>query len=430
MYLKLSEKSFLKKRPDAFLFFPYKNGFRNSVKINETAFDILSLCNGNHTFDNIVKHLKNKYKENEQVIKKYINDFLTPFISSGIIEIFNHCQNSKTEIIKGNRNFFYPDIIIWEITDFCPLNCKHCYLTKKNNNVFSKNDIKKVLKIIDESGVYQVQLTGGEALSHPNFDYIVDELIKRGIIINISTSGFIFNNMILNTLKKLKSISGSFVRVSLDGSKTTHNYIRQNEGAYKKVLNFIKTLKNHKIPYQISTVIVNQTKDELEQLTLLAKKNEAYLIEFGILTVQGNAKKNNLRSFFEKKELIEFLKILSNKFSDDNFTVKVPIEKEIIKNCGAGYQLIVIRANKNISICPTAEFNIGNIDNCSIEKIMLTCGKQFCDISAPNKILCKDCKNQMDCFGCIARALVLKNTVKKCEWFESQYKYLKTFLDT
>lgn len=430
MYPKLTEKSFLKIRPDTDLFSPYKDGFRDSVKINKTAADILSFCDGTNSFDYIVEELKNKYNENEDVVRKNIKEFLLPLIKLGIIE-------NKTESIKkanselrvrGSRKIFYPDILIWEVTDFCPLNCKHCYLTKKNNNIFSKKEIQKILGVIDKSGVYQVQLTGGEALSHPNIEYIIDELVQRGIIVSISTSGVIFNDKILSSLIKLKNVHGSFVRVSLDGNEITHNDIRQNKSAYKRALNFIKTLKEYQIPCQIGTTIVNQTKDELEDVTKVAKENGVCLIEFGLLTIQGNAKENHLNSFLSQRELISFLKILSDKFTDDKFIVKIPNEKGIIKNCGAGYQIIVIKANKDVAICPTAEFTVGKLDNCEIEDIMFKCGKEFSNITSPNEKVCGNCKNQIECMGCISRALILKNTVKRCKWFESEYKHLKPFL--
>ncbi len=431
MYPKLTKKSFLKIRPNAYLFSPYyKGGFRDSVKINKTAADILSFCDGTHSVDYIVGTLKNKYKEKEDIVRKNVEGFLVPLINSGIIENETKCiksESSKSHI-KGSKKIFYPDILIWEVTDFCPLNCKHCYLTKKNNNVFSKIDIQRVFEIIDKSGVYQVQLTGGEALSHPNVDYIIDELIQRGIIVSVSTSGVIFNDKILSSLIKLKNVRGSFVRVSLDGNEITHNDIRQNESAYKKALNFIKILKENEIPCQIGTTIVNQTKNELENLTKIVKENGACLIEFGLLTIQGHAKENHLTSFLNQRELIEFLKILSNNFTDDKFMVKVPNEKGIIKNCGAGCQIIVIKANKDVAVCPTAEFTVGKLDDCEIEEIMSRCGKQFSDVTAPNEKICGNCKNQMECVGCISRALILKNTVKKCRWFENEYKYLQPFL--
>lgn len=428
MYLRLLDKTFLKISPLEYLLSTFKDGFRDSIKINMTAFEILSLCNGSNSIYSIVKILAEKYCDNEKNIEKIVSEFLLPFIQAGLVKTID--KNIRIDnMVRGNKNIFLPDIIIWEITDYCPLGCKHCYLPSKNKNIFSHNDIEKVFDIINKSGVYQVQLTGGEPLLHPEIDYIIDFLINQGIIISISSSGMIFSNNLLACLKKLKKVNGSFVRISLDGNEDTHNFIRQNSSSYKNALNFIKVLNENKIPCQIGTTIVNQTKQELEKLTLIAKKYGVCLLEFGLLTVQGNAKKNQLNSFLKQNELTQFLKYLSTKYSDKNFMIKVPNEKKLLKNCGAGYKIIVVKANKNITICPTAEFSMGNLDLQLFEKIMKKSGINFNKIESPDKKVCSDCKNQAECEGCISKALILKNNVKKCYWYEKQSEFLGKFVN-
>lgn len=428
MVPELTDKSFLKKKPNEYLFSPYKDGLRDSIVINDTAMEILSLCNGINSIEDIIKILKKKYNEKEDIVKQNVEEFLKPFIELGVI--CDSCkENSQKDFVIGSNKIFYPDILIWELTDYCPLKCKHCYLPKKNNNIYSNEDIEKVFSIIDKSGVCQIQLTGGEALSHPKIGYIIDELIKRGIIISISTSGMILNENILSHLLKLKSIRGSFIRISLDGSEDTHNYIRGNKKSYTNALNFIKTMKANGIPCQVGTTVVNQSKEELETLTSLVKDCGACLIEIGLVSVQGNAKENKLTNSFSQKELDLFLKELSDKFSDKNFIVKLPVQKAIAKTCGAGCHIIVLKANKDVSICPTAEFSVGNIGKQSFDEIMENCGFKFHDIAAPNAQICGDCKNKFECKGCIAKALILKETVDNCPWFKSQYEIFKPFLN-
>lgn len=119
------------------------------------------------------------------------------------------------DIQKGSHAFYLPDVIIWEITNFCPLDCKHCYLETKNQFMNSNEDIDNILEIIEKSGAFQVQLTGGEALTHPHFDYIIDQLIDKGIIISVSTSGMVLNNHILECLCEIKKVRGSYHKSEL-----------------------------------------------------------------------------------------------------------------------------------------------------------------------------------------------------------------------
>lgn len=428
MFPVLNEKSFLKIKPNEFLYSPFANNVRESLKINKTAFEILSLCNGDNSITDIINILKDRYNDSYTTVEKNVKDFLTPLFDLGVIYDIHSAKPSQS-FIRGNKNIFYPDVLIWEITDYCPLNCKHCYLPKKNNNVFTKKDIDKILDMIFNCGIFQVQLTGGEALSHPHFDYIIDKLIEMGVIISISTSGFIFNDKLKNSLVKIKNIEGSFVRVSVDGNEKTHNILRRNEQSYERVLKFIKEMKSNDIPCQVGVTVVDQSFEELKNITSTVKKLGASLIEFGLITVQGNAQKNFLNSKVSAKKLSTILNELSKKFSDEKFVVRLPNKNVKLKNCSAGYQIITLKANKDLTICPTAEFKLGNIDNDSVYDIMKKYGHNFFDITSPNEELCQNCERQLECKGCITRALVVKKSVKRCFWFEKQQEKFKLFFN-
>lgn len=424
MFLKLKDKSFIKEGPDLDSYMPYINNTRDSTLLNKSASKILKLCDGTNSLNDIINLLRKEYNEKLDIVKSNVENFLNPLISCGLIEKLN--QKTPSNIKRGSSSIYYPDVIIWEITNFCPLRCRHCYLAKKNNQIVSKDNIDKILKIIDYIGVCQVQLTGGEALTHPLLGYIIDKLINKGIVISISTSGMILEEKVFNHIKKINQVKGSFIRISLDGNKQTHNYIRQNESSYDNAIKFIKRAINNNIPCQVGTTIINQSKDEIEQLVKLSKKLGVSLIEIGMLCIQGDAKKNNLNSFINTKELNTFLKELHNKYSDNKFTVKVPISLNQ-RNCGAGHKLIRIRPNMDITPCPMLDFIIGNLNSQNISEIMSKYGKIFHDFYSPQPDICLDCNKKDDCNGCSAHALTLKDEIKNCSWCEKQQKNLQSF---
>ena len=180
MFLKLTENSYIKYKPSVYIYSLYKDGIRDQLIINETACSILELCNGTNTLDNIISILKKKYNDTEENVKKNVIEFLQPFMSNELVQEIESKDFYNT--IKGNKDIVYPDTLVWELTDYCPLDCRHCYLSKKNHNMFSKDEIDNILDSIDEMGIYQVQLTGGEVLTHLHIEYIIHQLIKRGII--------------------------------------------------------------------------------------------------------------------------------------------------------------------------------------------------------------------------------------------------------
>jgi MoaA/NifB/PqqE/SkfB family radical SAM enzyme len=423
LYLKLIEKSYIKINPNHCSLIFYKNGFRSSFPINDSAYEILRLCDGSHSFKEIVKQLKSVYDEELETIQENVLEFLNPMIEGGFIEKISSKTCFKT--VKGSKEIYYPNSLCWEITDYCPLKCRHCYLPSKNNTYVSREDIDYVLKIIDTYGIHTIQLTGGEALTHPYFDYIVDELIKRGLVVSISTSGVYFNDKLLTILEKIKQVKGSVVKVSLDGNKDTHTFIRNNSESYKKTLQFLNELSQRNIPFQIGSVIINQSKKEIEKLVDIAKKLGAELIEISLLVDQGNAKAQHLESNLTPNELSKLLKILKDKYEDKNFVVKTPDTKEQPNhqnNCGAGYMILRFKENMDVTPCPIIEFRLGNLLEQSFEKIMQEYAHKFSKFHSPCEQFCKTCEKKDYCAGCTACGITSKEKVQQCNWYENQKK--------
>lgn len=430
MFPQLTDKSFVKQTPDnkAHVFSFFINGMRRYVCINESASSILGLCNGIHSIENIISILSDKYKEDSNVVEENVQAFLDPFIKDGIV-IDNKVEISSKSIIKGSLDVNYPNAICWEITNYCPLNCRHCYLLKKNNSIISKADIESILKIIDDTGVQQVQVTGGEVLTHPELEYIIDSLINRGIITAISTSGFGFTNDMFQYLVKLKEVQGSRLRVSLDGDENTHNYIRRNEYAYDKAIEFIKNALNNGITCQVETSLINQSKQELENLVVLVKKLGVHSIEIGKLADQGNARKNKLESVWSPKEYVDFLYELNSKYASKTFEIRLPKKGKKGKNCGAGYNVIRIKPNFDVTPCTMTEFNLGNLHSNTIFDIMSKCSNTFREFQFPEDKFCSGCEKEDICKYCIAMGYNTKDKVKDCRWFRSVENCLKPFLD-
>lgn len=420
MFLKLSEKSFIKPKPDVWIYSPFKDGIRKVLSINKSAFDILSLCDGTNSITDISDNLKAKYNSGSNAINEFVEAFLKPLIEQGLVE--ESANKELCEIQRGDANIYYPDVMMFEITYNCPLDCKHCYLHKKDNKFSSKEDMDKILELVDTAGIHKVQITGGEALTHPLFDYFVSELIKRGLIVTVSSSGFVLNEKIIGALKKLNQVEGSYIKISLDGNKESHNNIRNNELSYDKTMRFLKTMAENKIPFKISTTIINQAKEELEEMVAKVKEIGASSISIGTVFASGNAVKNELSSTFEGEEYNQFLKELSEKYNDEHFEVETAdnfgcLERE---SCSLGHKIIRVRPNLDITPCNLIESKLGNVKEQSIEEIMYRYGKMFHDLVVPCRRVCGNCEKIDICKNCPAEGLTEKNKVKNCKWFDSQ----------
>jgi AdoMet-dependent heme synthase len=411
MYYTLSENSFLKVKPTEKMLSVMIKGYRGDVVINESAFEILKLCDGSNTIEDIYEKLGDIYTNPKQ----YTDDFLEQYMKNKIVEKIDKASNKS--IVKGDPDVYYPDVIIWEITKKCPLRCVHCYLGKKNGIECSKDEIDQVISIIKDTGVTAVQLTGGEIFTHPYIDYIIDQLNLYDIPIALSTTGYLLDEKIKNILRALKKTA--VVRVSLDGDENTHNNIRQNNQAYQKSIEFIQFLKQENIACQVATTHISQSESEIKELIKTVRDLGVSIIEISNVLEQGDAASNNKKSRYSQEELNRKLYEWYDEFATETFKVKLPGQESILHNCGSGYKLIYITADFNITPCPMIPSKIGSLKNMNYHNIMESGTKLFMDIISPKEKvqkICDDCLINDDCGSCIAMALIKEDMTNNCLW--------------
>ena len=122
-------------------------------------------------------------------------------------------------------NLKKPISVFWEPTEYCNLQCKHCY-TNSGPNKSLEIKFSKAQKIVDqlyEEGIYSIGLGGGEPLTLPFLCDLIKYINSKGMQISISTNGLLLSDIYL---RKLKEAGLKILQVSIDGLKETHENIR------------------------------------------------------------------------------------------------------------------------------------------------------------------------------------------------------------
>ena len=98
--------------------------------------------------------------------------------------------------LTGELNKFYPRVLNIELTNYCNLYCGHCYKDAGNkNNIFLEFEIIKLICEKYKGKIQVINLTGGEPLSHPKINEIIDILYAAGFNINITTNGTLYEKI-------------------------------------------------------------------------------------------------------------------------------------------------------------------------------------------------------------------------------------------
>ena len=152
-------------------------------------------------------------------------------------------------------------LLQFHITGNCNLQCKHCYRAEGNIEPLKYDDVIAVIeqykvllsrynKLHNINRPGHINITGGEPFIRKDIKQILRylgdnrEIFSYGIL---SNGSFIDESM----MALLKDTKVSFVQLSLDGDRKTHDFLRK-EGDYDRVLKTAQTLEKNKIKTYIS----------------------------------------------------------------------------------------------------------------------------------------------------------------------------------
>lgn len=301
-----------------------------------------------------------------------------------------------------------PDMVTWDSTRECNLNCEHCGATEENyEDRLDTEEVKEFINTMSEIGSGFLSITGGEPLLREDIFRILEHAESKNVKTGLATNGFFVDQ---ETADKLQNKVHS-VQISLDGKKETHNSIKNNDLSFQKATEALELLKERKIPVLMASTTVTKTNiDELEDI-------KKHLIELEIknwrinpLMPIGRGKDEQL--FPDKDHFRKLFEFIEN---TDSVNIKIgenlPYlgeKEENIRNrpnlCPVGINACCIGVEGNVRGCPempdTEKFIEGNIREESFKNIWQ---KRF-EKYRTNKILkedsrCSKCDEKYNCYG-------------------------------
>ena len=160
-----------------------------------------------------------------------------------------------------------PKLVYVELTRSCDLACKHCRAEaiKANDPLeLNKEEAFQLLGDIKGFGdpMPHVVLTGGDPLNHPFIFDIISKGRELGIGVSLSPSAT--KNLDADLFKKLKTLGVQSISLSLDGaSAASHDAFRGVPGCFDDTMRAAKLSGDAKMPFQINTLVSENTVDEL-----------------------------------------------------------------------------------------------------------------------------------------------------------------------
>ena len=331
---------------------------------------------------------------------------------------------------------FSPKWIAWEITRRCNLRCVHCRssseLTVKGHPDLPIND---AFRIIDDIAGYAkpvVVLSGGEPLMRDDVFDIAGYGTEKGLRMCLATNGSLVDDHVCRMMKK----SGiRMVSLSLDGSsEDIHDNFRNQEGAFKGIMNAAGLFKQNGIEFLINSSFTKRNQEEIPKVYKLAKElgAAAWYMFMIVPTGRGEEIMNELISKEDYEEILDwhyhmekeekemlvrptcaphYYRLVLQKAKEEGKRYErrsLKFSTGGSKGCIAGQLICLIDVDGNVLPCSYFPMPAGNILKQPFKEIWENSElfKRLRDFKS-YKGKCGDCEFLNVCGGCRARAYAL-----------------------
>jgi len=164
-----------------------------------------------------------------------------------------------------------PGTGFFELTPYCNLDCKMCYVHLQDPSVKEKMlSGKQWIALIQEAiehGMTRACLSGGEAMTHPDFLEIYMFLINSGVAVQVKTNGILLEEQMLEVFKKYPPL---MLDVSLYGCDSESYIAVTGVDAYERVVSNIQTVLDNKLNTRIMITPSEYVMPWIEQVMRLA----------------------------------------------------------------------------------------------------------------------------------------------------------------
>jgi len=405
------------------------------VFINEDGLEILNLCNGKNTIEDISRimsdrHDKLAYKDALGLVRGFLDNMERNQILDG-----KSCRASIDNRFTG---------LALEITKKCNLRCIHCYLAAGEAvNELALSEIKELLRSTKEAGGMSVALGGGEPLLRDDCTDIIEYAVSLGLLVSLGTNGVLVDEKLAKSLAKLPIK----IQVSLDGAtRETHDRIR-GKGSFDLAIRGIDNLINEGMAQDILIAFTPMKINvhEVPDIVDLAMKRQIPVIQFPPLSSSGRAKERWKELRLSDNEMLWFWEFVLEKSKElrgkmdllaDCFSININAIG-LSHRCTIGTQF---RVDPEGHVYPCqcfhfgAQYCLGNIKEKSLESMVyghrIEEIKKICFQRPLNIKTCRQCLWRNFCgAGCMGNAFESSGTILSPESCEVRKKWIEKLFE-
>ena len=182
-------------------------------------------------------------------------------------------------------------VVVWNCTRRCNLKCVHCYSRSENiayGGELSTEEGKRLIDDLARFGAPVILFSGGEPLMRPDLLELARYATAAGLRAVISTNGTLISR---ERAGELKEANLSYVGVSLDGLRETHDRFRGHRGAFDEALAGIRNCREAGIKVGLRFTINKRNAADIDGIFDLIEREDIPRICFYHLVYAGRGSK-------------------------------------------------------------------------------------------------------------------------------------------
>lgn len=159
----------------------------------------------------------------------------------------------------------------WKITWRCNSSCLYCGVRSHPHDELSTAALVELMTQAKETGLYRVNLSGGEPLLREDLGTLIRHLKGLGVSVGVDTNG----RLVEDRLDELRE--ADTVAISVDGDEGIHD-AQRGVGSFTKAMSAANLLRGAGVPITFNCVITRDNFDALEGVLEAARSHDATVL--------------------------------------------------------------------------------------------------------------------------------------------------------
>lgn len=218
----------------------------------------------------------------------------------------------------------------------CNCRCVMCDIWKANNNKreLTVDELKKHVTTFRSLGVREIVFSGGEALMHSNLWKLCDLLKGERVKLTLLSTGLLLEKNAEAIVQHIDNVI-----ISVDGSQSVHDRIRNIPGGYEKLASGIQALRKVRPGFKVTARCVLQRYNFADFINTVRSSQTIGLDQISFLAADVStsafnhatelARERVSEIALSKSETFEFEKIIAGSFVElkDEYETKFIAER-------------------------------------------------------------------------------------------------------